>query len=431
MQPVFEYVQREAPLNEKFNNTVKYGSASFLFILAAFPFISPINLGFDTQPFCLAFSFLLSFALVVKRQRILMTKGILALLLVLVFAMFMFVLSPNKAAALRSLAGYLTLFFVTYAAYNTSGLLKIKWFNASVYVWFGVGLIQTGVSKYFGSFLLPRMTSSATRGITSLAVEPSICAIVCVFLLLINDLLKARGVQTKKKHAQITVLLVLLTAMTLSGMGFLFIFVYLLSKVVAIIARQGIAKHAGKIFAVLLVLLITFISFRTVDSLEQSRAGTLLSQAIDSPRMLVLSDVSLADRLSNVILPIYSLPYSKGLGLGLGTWATHSFGLTTYAGGFVQLMSQHASLSADRIMSGWGTAFYELGFFGVIYLIVFLNTVRKGIKKKNELSSVYISIGISVTFIMALAIPLAFPLFSYLLGMIMYYNYYPDKVSEV
>lgn len=416
----------DTPLSfqERARNSLSSITAGFLFLLAAFPYISPVNLGFDTQPYCLLFAFLLTFVRITGSRSVTLTREVFALFLLLLVASILFIAGTNKSVGARSMAGYMTILFVTYAAYHHSYKLKIKWFNFSVYLWFAFGVIQTGYDKLFGSFLLPRMSTTETRGITSLAVEPSYAATICVFLLLMNDLFMNLNKQSKRKHLFISLLLILLTVLTLSGMGFLFLFVYFLSKIIAIVVSQGISKHLGKIFAIVVILTTVFISFRTIDKLEYSRAGFLLNIAVQDPKYLMISDASLADRLTNVILPVYSLPYSNFVGLGLGTWADNFLALRSYAGGFTEVMAQFSNPDSTRIMSGWGTAIYELGIFGFGYLFIFLRIVRKGAKKRGKLSHLYISIGVTLTFLMALAVPLAFPLFSYLMGMCMYYNNY-------
>lgn len=407
-------------------NDTRFQRANILMFLAIFPYVTPVNLGFDTQPFALLFSIIILLTLLASKSPLPMPRSIFTLLLMSVCASVLFLVSSDKLAALRSLTGYATLFAVTFSSYHTCRNINTKWFNFAVYMWFSVGLIQLTVNRFFGEFLLPRISTSEGRGITSLAVEPSYYAIVCVFLLLLNDFLRASGKQEKSKHMLITMLLIFQIVITYSGVGFVFLFVYMISKFIAILLKEGIRKHTGKLTIIAFSIVATFLAFRNIDVLEQSRAGVILRAAMVDPKLLLTSDGSIADRLTHAILPIYSLAYSSGIGLGLGTWSEHFPGLRDYAGGFIRQMAEHAT--GGRIMSGWGTAIYELGILGFLYLIIFLQVMIKGAKRK-ELSSVYVSSGITLFLLMFMAVPLAFPLFSYLLGM--YMRYSSDNVQNV
>lgn len=413
---------RNTVIQEKIRNTLLLAVSNLLFLLSAFPYISPVNLGFDTQPFALLFSGVLFVIISMWKMSIKLNSMMFVLLLLFCCACLYFIINPNLVAA-RSLAGYATLFFVTYASYTTSKYVKIKWFNFAVYVWFGVGVIQLFANKYFLSFLLPRMSTTEMRGVTSLAVEPSYYSVVCVFLLLINDLFKAVGKQGKKSYALITTLLLIQIVITKSGLGFVFLLVYLCSRFISFILKDGIAKHVGKLFLIGFTIIMIFVSFLTIDSLKYSRAGGVLGIAMIDPKLLLISDASIADRMTHAVLSFYSLLYSYGIGLGLGTWKQHFPDLRHHAGGFIEVMAQFSSLNENRIMSGWGTAVYELGFLGLGYMVVFWRVMRKGWKKKNEISLLYISSGITIFLMMSMSVPLAFPLFSYTLGMYMYYGY--------
>ncbi|NJJ38539.1 hypothetical protein [Paenibacillus apii] len=414
-------IGRKLPLQQKMENTMRFGAANFLLLLSLFLYVCPINLGFDTQPFALMLSTLIVTFTILKTKKISMNSNVFVLFLMFFVACFFFAINANKAAGLRSLAGYASLFMVTLASYRTSRYIKTTWFNFAVYLYLSVGIIQLTVDKKFGAFLLPRMSTSVERGITSLAVEPSAYAVVCIFMLMINDFLLATGKQNKRKYFIITLLLIAQILVTLSGIGLLFLTVYLTSKVISILLKDGIAKHKGKLIIFALIIGSVFASFRNIDSLQRSRGGLVLNAAISNPKLLLIEDGSIADRLTHAILPIYSLSYSHGVGLGMGTWAKYAINLRSYAGGFIEIMGQHATLTVDRIMSGWGTALYELGSLGFVYMFVFINIIVAGAKTKDKkLAMVYISSGITIWLLMFMSIPLAFPLFSFMMGMFMY-----------
>ena len=61
-----------------------------------------------------------------------------------------------------------------------------------------------------------------------------------------------------------------------------------------------------------------------MPALQNTRAGILLRSGLRGPTTLLFTDQSVADRVSHVLLSFYSLFYSYGIGLGLGTWGDYS-----------------------------------------------------------------------------------------------------------
>lgn len=401
-------------------------SANILFLLSAFPYLSPVNFGIDTQPYALIFSILIAYLALADRSVLDIPGTLVWLLLIFFYASCLFAFSPDKLNAGKSLAGYATLFFVTYASYRSVKNVQIKWFNLSVYLWLFFGVAQVVIGRHFGSFLLPRMTTSDTRGVTSLAVEPSYYAIICVFLLVLNDAFQAIGKQEKKQHLRIMLLLILQMLITFSGIGFLFLMIYLMGNTLAIVVREGLVKRAPRLLLLGLLALIAFASFTMIPALEYSRAGRILEGMSGNTTGLLFFDGSIASRVTAAILPIYSFFYSHGLGLGLGTWSSNYQAISHYAGGAVETISQVGytqSTDAARIMSGWGTAVFELGIAGVLLIAIFIGSIIRGANQTGKISSVFISSGFTIFVLMFMAVPLTYPLFSYVLGLYLYYGH--------
>ena len=417
-----DYIPRDSAIvKEIARQRTKTLSANALFLLAAFPYVSPINFGFDTQPYALLFSFLIALHVFTGKSVPKIPGVFVGLSLILLYATTLFVLSTDKQTAARSLAGYATLFLVTFASFWSVKDVIMKCFNSAVYVWLAVAVVQLMSNKLFGSFLVPRMSTSAARGVTSLAVEPSYYAVVCVFLLVLNDLFQSVGKQTDRKHALIMAILTFQMLLNFSGTGFLLLFVYLLGRLLANAVSQGSVAH---LLVPLLLGAVVLVSFRTIDVLAQSRAGRILQAATMDPMSLVLSDASISDRLTHLLIPMFSLPYSKGIGLGLGTWSTYAPEISRSAGGVVERIAQYtiSDTNSIRIMSGWGTAVFELGVFGILLIVLFVRSFLTRSSRARELSPVFISSGFTTLMVMFTAVPLAFPLFAYVFGLFLYYG---------
>ena len=74
-------------------------------------------------------------------------------------------------------------------------------------------------------------------------------------------------------------------------------------------------------------------------------------------------------------------------------------------------------------MSGWGSAIYELGIFGVLFILVFIWIMLVGLSRNKEMKSIYFLSMITIGFTMLMAVPIAFPLYGYTLGAFLYYAY--------
>ena len=145
---------------------------------------------------------------------------------------------------------------------------------------------------------------------------------------------------------------------------------------------------------------------------------------------LLFTDQSLADRVSHVLLSFYSLLYSYGIGLGLGTWGDYSNLLTVSAGGRIEEIANMWLSTGGRIMSGWGSVIYEIGIFGVLFVMVFLWIMFVGSRRNKEMKSVYFLSMLTIGFVMLMAVPIAFPLFGYTLGAFLYYAYRCQKLQK-
>ena len=125
---------------------------------------------------------------------------------------------------------------------------------------------------------------------------------------------------------------------------------------------------------------------------------------------------------------MYSLLYSKGFGLGLGTWPDNMVSWPHQQEDFLK-RSHTLGLQVEcRIMSGWGTAVYELGFVGLILPITFWRAAKKGYQNCSciHLQYWFISSFVIIFIIMLMAISLAHPPFSYLFGVFLHYAYHSD-----
>ncbi len=399
--------------------------ANLLFLLAAFPYVSIVPLSSDIQPYTLLLAVVLAAALLTNKRRPLrLPRPVWVLGLLLLYAGFIYLARSEPRYGLRSLAGYASVFFVTVAAYQAFPRLKTGTFLFAVSVWAAVGALQVFYRKDFAGRLLARMATSSVRGVTSLAVEPSYYAFTCMFFLILNALLYRRGRYGRWLYQALNVLLYAQIFITYSGMGLVFFALLFATRAVELLVTRPGVKAAAKLTALGLALGgLVFLFFR-VPSFQNTRAGVILRRAAANPLALVFRDASISDRATHIVLSFYSLSYTRGLGLGLGTWTDHVEELAGAAGGWAERLARANRVSTEggRIMSGWGAAAYELGAVGLVYIVLvwalILKTARGPGDRPERIGR---AANLSLLFVLILAaVPLATPLFGFLLGA----NYY-------
>ncbi len=407
---------------------VKIGTLSnILLLLVFFPYLSLVQTPFSTQPFALIFSILIFLVLSIRKDNDLCFPFPLwTLFLIFLYASCIYLINSNYYTGLRSLGGYASVFFIAFASYKTFKYINVKIYFFSIFIWCFFGTIQILFNKGFGRWLIPNIPSywSITRGATSLAPEPSYYAIICIFALILNELFYRSTKYNSKLYYIIMCTLVFQIIISFSGSGFLFLLIFFFSKCISlIIFYRRIIKRKQVFFSSIIIPLLIILSLHYLPVLQNTRAAILLRRLLQSPVTLLFTDQSIADRASHILLSFYSLFYSYGIGLGLGTWNDYANLLTLSAGGRVESLANVALSISGRIMSGWGSAIYELGIFGVLFILIFIWIMLVGLSRNKEMKDIYFLSMITIGFTMLMAVPIAFPLYGYTLGAFLYCAY--------
>lgn len=396
-------------------------SSMLLFMLCAFPYISLVNTPFDTQPYAILYTSLLFIVIFLFQKDLRIPKLIIPYILVCAYSIIYLTISPISSSSLRSLVGYFSVPIFALAGYHTFKLLSPKIYMFVVWIWFIFGLLQTSINKQIGSFLLPRLSTSEDRGVTSLAPEPSYYAVTCVYLLIINDIYKSKSVYSKRVYQLFFVILVLQMLLAKGGLSIVFLFIYLLAKAVS---KPSPRKILGQLFIFVASFSILILAFTSLPSLQNTRAGSLISRAIENPLLLLYQDGSMADRAAHILISFQSVFYNYGLGYGLGNWNEYSFSLSQAMGGITSDLAMIRISLSDRVMSGWGAALFELGIFGALFLLTFLYTMRRGYKVVDRsVKPVFVIGAITIFLVMMNAVPLSYPLFGYVVGIFIHLQY--------
>lgn len=372
--------------------------AAAFHLFCLFPYLAPLPLPTDTQPYALLVA---GIALLLLGLRAPVPVALLALLLPVAVAFLLLPADIGNFTAWRSALAYVSLFAIASATLllaRGGHPLSDRLLAASVYVWFTVGVLQMFAGRTLLTGLVSEARTTADRGVTALATEPSHYATVAAFLLL---LLFLRGRERSLAGLLCVVQIVLLAQSAQVAL--------LLAFVVVV---YGLAMARPVVFLVgLLAPLAVLAAWGLEVTLRTDglRILELLSLLIDNPALLVVADPSGNQRLAAIFFAF------KGfLDHGFLPGSLADFG--AYMG--AQLDSGAWPLffadPTERILSGYGAALYELGMFGLAVPLVagfglfryFRGSVRHAVVASALLHP-----------LMLTAVPLAVPLVGLTIGM--------------
>jgi len=352
--------------------------ANSVFILSLFPYISPIRTPFDTQPYALIWA-LLVLPIFFTRRRFTMPLPLFQIGMVVAFAVAVYLLNPTGLAALRSLAGYVSIFVFALIAYKTYHFVDSRIFLFAVAVWFIVAIVET--LGFHLAWLLPDVRTGGIRGVTGLAAEPAHYARMVVLFLILNDFFRAERRYSKSTYIIVVTVLIAQAVMSKAGTGILLTSLFFLMKGMSFIIfyQRKFSLHAITRVLILTIAIVSIILlFLSVEPLKSSRGGQLVSRFMEQGFDLLHKDASIRNRLGHLFLSSYSIVVGKGLGFGLGTFSEHAAGLYYSSPEWISLYA--APYSKDRIMSCVGTVIYELGIVGIVLILTIGYVLFRGIK---------------------------------------------------
>lgn len=379
----------------------------FLYLLffwaVFFPYIQIFPIETDVQPNALLLSIALFFT--VKKK-----LNFVEVLILLVFfvAVLVLAISDINFLTARSFFNYASLFLISFVSFRVlkSNLINFENFlKVVILIWFIVSAIQSLFFKEFLNFLLPSSRTTEDRGVVGLATEPTFLGIIFIFFILFM-----LHIDMKNKKIYIALCVIGIIFFAKSSMGFLFL---------AILYFIYFITHAT--FKKLLIFAgITFFSFYTILNLNIGRVTFLLGRVLQNPSDIFFYDASLNDRFYHIYISLQGFFENFFLPHGYSAWIAYA--MSTINGN-----SNIISFSlGGRIMSGYGAAFFELGFVAItipIALIFSLYRLYSNNLKDFILHSFFINM------IMFSAIPLSFPLFSFYIGFLNFLAWQKNRIQ--
>lgn len=367
-----------------------------LYFFTFFPYLKILPLPTDTQPYALIISMVIFFLYLLKNKKI-NQKFLISLLFV--FLAFLIFLIDINMTSLRSMAGYLSLFFLQYAFFliiKKEKNIRKKFIKVSMNIWFVVGLIQSYIKKDFLSFLIADMRTSPDRGVTSLAPEPTFYAIVILFYILIISIF-FKGKEKKYYTFNGLIQIILFSKST---MVLLFLLIFFTLRIITKIKIQHVIY-----FTIILTIMSSIINIYS-EYFEGLRYYKMFKLIWENPLGFFLIDASSNDRFSHVFFSVKGFLDNYFLPNGFSSWSDYlTKELTHYKNIFFYV-------STGRIMSGFGSLIYEMGIVGLLFIIYLNKNINSFFcKKSNKLFYI-----IFINLLMFTAIPIAFPIFNFLMA---------------
>lgn len=333
---------------------------SILTILTGlFPFSTIVSFGTDIQPWNVILLVTMAIIFFFRDRFNNINPNLFILFIPMFLALILITISTNNLFAYtRSLLGYITIalspivyFYIISINFNRF----VKILKISTYIWLSVALIQYFIDVSFFETILNRISTTESRGITSLSPEPTFYGIIGIFFILIfltiND-------KQKKWYIFLWICQIFLLAQSSMAILFIIIFTFYL-----IVFRINM-----KIFFYLMLLIISLffvLFFINLSNDLNIRVVTLITLFWDVGFDIANIDGSVNDRLSAIYFSILGTINNGFLPNGMGNYTSYlheellKYGYFWYVG------------ITDRIMSYYGSALFELGIIGALIPLVY------------------------------------------------------------
>lgn len=374
-----------------------------LYLTCGLPFLKILPIPSDMQPY----AFLVALAyLCVKSKKLSLSYyhqiiiwPFLLAAAVAVFDIF-FDDSITWMMLIRKCYNYASLFVVSLAMFNSFWKLGIreKWLKGIILLWLFVGLVQKFIDRQFLSFLVSNFRTSETRGVVSLASEPSFYGYVMVFFfVLANEFKRHRFL-----YQGICVFQIVALGQSAVAIVYLAVFaiMFILKEAIKLPKDKPDVRKRKLIFggialgAMALGILIVVVAMPNSRMVQLFRKLVGNLGKVRSLADLYAVDQSVAERVEAIIIGFRGFVQNWGLPNGFGE---------IIIDGKLFL----------RVMSGFGSVIYELGIAGLLVVIMTSWVLIKGTRN----GFVY---GGGIIIIMFSAIQFGSPIFALALANALY-----------
>lgn len=391
------------------------GLSAILFFASAFPYVFPLAIGSDTQPYAMFVATTVVMLLFPFCFRI--TRVLALGIVVLAVATVVMILHGMSATSLRSYANYVSFATIGIAVYRLAriGCFQVRTvLRLTVAFWLLFGLLQFVTGLPVGTNFVARSSGFLTggRGVLSLASEPTHYAFICLLLMITSRILASGSMIGKMEHRVIVV--VLLAQIFILAQSALVALIVVLWRGIVFVLTGSFRTVCLKIGVsiVLYVLLLQAVWEAGVSS--GSRLLSVTAKLLKQPWLFYQIDASANDRISHVFFSFQGMLRNYGWPHGFGAFSGYvQEQLPHYSDVFF-----HVSLG-DRIMSGYGAAAFELGLVGLLVPVLIHVVVKRSVTENSRSNWGWVLL---FHMAMLMALPIATPLVGVVVGLAAYYG---------
>ena len=338
-------------------------------------------------------------------------------ILVLVFIGLVFTLLRTNSLdiffSLRAIVNYfsLALFYILFYNYFIKYHFPFKIFVFFNFLWIGFGLLEFLSPELIKSISI--MRTDPTRGVTSLAPEPTFFGI---FLFISSWILAESKNFIINKKMTIILLINFISVIFLAESGMVFLFyvivacVILISNFLHILISLKIIKK-NIVSYVIWICLICLILIFTKNLLNETRLFYLINKFLNTQSILeiIINDASINARVESVYFST------------IGSFKNYLIpgGLDSFIEMRREILSSmekeifYNRVESNKIMSWAGSILYELGIFGLLIMVFFFQSIyKRSLRSFLNCMTLFL--------ILFSAIPVAFPLIPILLSLMVY-----------
>ena len=376
------------------NRRLSFHSISGIFlIISMFPWVSFGTNDLDTQPW----SFFIALFYLSISQKLYATESYKLAFSAMVFGLLLAIFLSTKIGFLSFRAAYnFVSFFIFYSIFYRIFMSfdLVKFFKVINGVWL-LGAVFELLDPRFMEFF-GKVRTSADRGLTSFAPEPSFFATNLVFTSVLILILSNYNLRSNKILLGVNILAVIFLARSAIGLA------YLLAMVVALFGYHLVRIRPTKFGLKLIIITVTFAVvglLLLINSSITTRMSDLMLRLLEAgPLILFKLDASMNERLAHIVFPIYGFITDFFLPHGTDTFSEARISMEPRFDDFFWY-----SMNTDKIMSWYGDWLFTLGLFGAVSLLIFLKPIV-GTSPEN----IWTFVGISI--ILLSAVPLSYPL---------------------
>ena len=383
----------------------------YFFILV--PFLPGFIPNTYTSPYAVIISTVIVF---------LIKKKILPGELLILFILFLFslILLSNglNFNTMRVLTGYFSIFIIscgTYFICKINKRVNEKLIYTFFLIWFFVGVIQYFINPDFMKSFVVVSKTTYDRGVVGLAPEPSYYATVMLFFIAISYInnYKFRNTFFLGVFSIIFASASATGLFVLIGFFLIYFFIFLLNK---------------NTFKILILLgIFLFIFYLNFDFFSGTRLHKVIYRFANDPVAIFVNDASANARMWHIIGSFKGAYDNYLMPNPVNNFDQRTLVLMQ---DYIDYVHPYTIQTLNnKPMSGTGQMFFNLGILSLFYFYVLLKLSYKYFKS----SAKAIFVTLSLFLFMTTAIPLTFPMFGFIYGILTYkaYNESYEDISSI